>query len=261
MISALKERLDQSGRNFRAKLTEEDVAQMRLARDIFHLGAIVPPILYYLRFSEAKPKFPATISWTIRKGYPKRVQHIIWSTGWLLMYRVLRRAGDAFIKAFAKQMFATGVVCTWIAALDQNAILDKVHFATAGLYMFDHSVLCELVAMRRPFKIGYYGSFSLMLIALAAFKGFGIDSEAQVGGLLKTLSPQRRRLFWWIELAVMIFENALFTFFLSGLVSGLNIQPLHRLKAQTGSDEHYPARRAGQNSRSGAQTDEHGKAS
>lgn len=220
-LSIAKERLEQSGQDFRAKLTESDVAQLRLARNVFHLSSIVSAVLYYLKFSESKPKFPATISWTIRKGSPKWAQHVIWATGWLLMYRVLHRAGDALVKAFAKQMFATGVICTWFAALDQHPLLDKLHFATAGLYMADHSIFCEVVAMRKPFKLGYYGSFFLMVVGLVSFKTFGIKSEADVPGLLRSLSAKKRRLFWWIELAIMFFENALFTFFLAGLTSGL----------------------------------------
>jgi len=67
-----------TGYKFRSRLSPSDVAQIRKARDYFHLTSLIPLILYYLKTSEERTKFPATISFTIRKGIPRAAHHVLW---------------------------------------------------------------------------------------------------------------------------------------------------------------------------------------
>jgi hypothetical protein len=83
-MGAIFSMLSASGDAFRGRLTVSDVQQVGTARQLFLTTALLPGALYYLGFSPdgRRPKFPATISFTIRAGLPKIVHHIIWLAGW-----------------------------------------------------------------------------------------------------------------------------------------------------------------------------------
>jgi len=56
-------------------MTKEDIESMKNVRFLLLLHLIIPTLLYYLKITspDKKPKFPATISFCIRKGIPKYV--------------------------------------------------------------------------------------------------------------------------------------------------------------------------------------------
>lgn len=116
-----------SGAAFRQRFTAGDIREVSAARFCFHATSLAPALLYYLRLGAdaRRPKFPATISWTIRAGAPFRVHHALWACGWALMLRVLRRRGDSRLLAFAAQMVATGAMTTGVCALGQVQSLSE----------------------------------------------------------------------------------------------------------------------------------------
>ena len=76
-----------SAASFHGSLGARDVALLRLAQRLFLGNNALSLVLYY--GLEASPdgragttKFPATISWTIRRGLPKWTNLALWSAGW-----------------------------------------------------------------------------------------------------------------------------------------------------------------------------------
>ena len=131
-IAAIVQKLETEGAAMCARFTEQDIRQLHRARLLFHACSIVPCALYYAGASERPTKFPATISFTIRKGLPRLAHHVIWLTGWACMGDVLRRAGSPFIQKFAAAMLATGVWTTIIFRLGSSALGDVFHFLGAS---------------------------------------------------------------------------------------------------------------------------------
>lgn len=126
-------------------MTTTDVAQLRLAQAIFHGSSFVPLLLYHMKLSDDQPKFPATISYSIRHGVPRWAHHAIWLAGWAVMLRMIRGpAGDASVRAFGYQMVATGVVAVILCPLGQGKTSDRVHFFTSGMCVDVHCVLRPL---------------------------------------------------------------------------------------------------------------------
>uniref|UniRef100_A0A6S8AS38 Uncharacterized protein n=1 Tax=Aplanochytrium stocchinoi TaxID=215587 RepID=A0A6S8AS38_9STRA len=229
-----------TGYKFRSRLSPSDVAQIRKARDYFHLTSLIPLILYYLKTSEERTKFPATISFTIRKGIPRAAHHVLWLLGWYSMYDVFHRAGSRFSRLFAIQMWVTGVICTFICQLGQGKLSDAIHFVTATMYMIDHVVLFSYLKTRRIFRSAFYVSFLAMAAAMREkkrihrehdlFSGeYSLDdidvnnghSIAKEHEKLSRLEPVIRNKIWWMDVFIMTFENLLFTSFVSGMTSGL----------------------------------------
>eukprot|EP00658_Telonema_sp_P-2_P060780 TRINITY_DN49601_c0_g1_i2.p1 TRINITY_DN49601_c0_g1~~TRINITY_DN49601_c0_g1_i2.p1 ORF type:complete len:241 (+),score=53.93 TRINITY_DN49601_c0_g1_i2:50-724(+) len=210
--------------------------RLRTARNWFHASQFLPLVLYYLGSSERPTKFPATISFTIRKGLPKWIHHLIWLRGWAHFYAILRRRGSASLRAFCLQMVATGVVCTFICAIGQSEKMDKVHFLTAGLYMLDHILLIDLIGVDWRFRLAFYASFGTMVVALRQKKRIekqaALPSEGDVGNVelerLRStrLDTQAHRDMWWYELIVMVCENGLFSAFVSGMTSNATLKAL-----------------------------------
>ena len=142
------------GVEFQRLLRPRDVADIIRARNLFQLSSLVPFVLYYLRTSESDTKFPATISFTIRKGPPKVAFAVLWAMGWSIMFRVFRRVGVGSL--FGAQMFLTGVLSTLVCSLGQNTLgrlTDSVHFFSAALYMVDHHVLFGFLNTKRKYKV------------------------------------------------------------------------------------------------------------
>lgn len=234
----LYEKLLASGAKFRGSLTDEDVDQIVLARTIFQLNAVIPAGLYYFtRYGrDPIPKFPATISYTIRLGLPKWVSHLGWSAGWYLMYRVIQRRGDQLLKAFSMQMFATGIVTTAICPLGKSELGDTIHAMAACLYMLDHHALFRIldapVSYIRVFYGAFLGMLSAMTVAKLQFKWDESNPAAQA------LLSSQSRLFWSLELVVMICENVLFQAFVSSMGSGLRPREQNRTaKKETPPDK------------------------
>ena len=78
---------------FRAALLPSDIATIALSRNLFHLSWLLPLGLYAL-FEPPGPTrlFPMSISWTIRKGLPRRLHNALWVAGWGLFLSVVLRA-------------------------------------------------------------------------------------------------------------------------------------------------------------------------
>ena len=65
----------ESGARFRALLGPGEVANLRRAQALFHASLFLPALVYFvLKLGDAVPRFPATISWTVRRGLPRLVQ-------------------------------------------------------------------------------------------------------------------------------------------------------------------------------------------
>jgi hypothetical protein len=223
-MGAAHSELVSRGEMFQARLTALDVADVAKARDIFNGMTVVTTALYYLGTSESAPKFPATISWTIRKGLPKKVNHLLWTWGWWTMYGVFARAGDGLSLLFILQMFATGIVTTCLAPVGQGGgWLDQVHFVGALLYMLDHIVLFYYLGTTLPYRAVFYCSFVAMAASISAVKRLGLQPEQleQRRDKLSAVLPARTlNKLYWCEL-VMCSENLMFTGFITGMASGL----------------------------------------
>lgn len=219
------------GRTFRSNLTKADISQIVTARNYFHATSLAPCVLYYLKTSETNTKFPATISFTIRKGVPRYAQHILWVAGWSHMYAVFKRcARGRFSRLFVAQMVLTGVITTMICRLGQGRLSDKIHFVGAAMYMIDHHILFYYLNTRPLYRGLFYGSFLLMSLAMAKKtlleQAHNLSSEGECTNqdrekqLARVDKSVRQRL-WWLELWVMLFENSLFASFVSGMTSRL----------------------------------------
>eukprot|EP00947_MAST-08B_sp_MAST-8B-sp1_P005646 g5646.t1 len=134
------------GASFRSRLTAADLRTLHRAQAVFHLSTFLPLVLYHCKTSDEKPKFPATISYTIRHGLPRWTQHGLWLLGWGLMLKVLRgQASDRLTRLFGAQMVLTGIVAVIFCPLGQGKLSDKVHFVASGAYMVDHHFLLYLL--------------------------------------------------------------------------------------------------------------------
>jgi len=205
-----------SGAVFRSRLTPSDVNRIALARNLFHLTAILPPCLYYFsRFGvDNPPKFPATISYTIRAGLPKWLHHLIWSSGWFAMYGLFHRYGDTRLRVFALQMFCTGVVTTAVCSLGKSKLHDQIHSLGACLYMLDHHVLFRILDSKTSYMRVFYSAFVVMVSTMAVAKRKYHWEESAGNKVPSSL--------WWLELAIMGSENLLFSSFVSSMCSGLH---------------------------------------
>lgn len=210
-----------SGALFRLRIGDTELAHVAAARRLFQATSIIPALIYYFsRFSPDAPaarKFPATISFTIRRGAPWLVHHALWGAGWWRMWCAIRSAGDARLQAFAAQMFATGVLTTGVFALGQSPLRDTLHAACAGLYMIDHHVLIHALDVQPAYSRTFYVSFACMAAAIgAARRAFAWDESASDG--------RPSRALWLLELVIMVCENLLFYSFVWGMCSGLAVK-------------------------------------
>ena len=128
------------------------------------------------------------------------------------------------------QMFATGVVSTWICPIGRSVKIDTIHIVGSALYIIDHIVLMQVLRMKRIHQLGFYGCFALLVAALYRRKSLekqhGLPSEGDVDNkelerAKSKLTLEDQRKLWWYELAVMIFENGVFVAFTTGITSGL----------------------------------------
>ena len=218
---------------FFTSLSAGDVRRLRLAKRIFLANTGLNAALYYTGFSPDgyKVKFPATISWTVRRGLPQKSNLLFWSSGWYLVGSVFARRGDRLARLFAAQMYCVGVVTLGICPVGASALQDQVHFIAAGLYFVYHCVLFEYVRTSRPYQAGFYASFAVFLAAVVKIRKlearYCFRAEADEEGRTKyaasraKLAPELRRQLWRFELVQMLSENAMFVSFLLGVTSGL----------------------------------------
>lgn len=227
---ALLVRIDAEGAAMRARLTPRDVRQLHRARALFHLCSVLPCALYYLGTSERPTKFPATISFTIRKGPPRWAHHAVWCAGWALMGDVIRRAGSGWVQRFSASMFATGVWTVVVFRLGHGRASDVAHFLGAASYMIDHEVLSRLLGVWRAYHLGFRVAFAVLIGALARGHALerraGVGSESRVSPTARARQtaaapPHLRRSLWRADMVIMIAENLLFSSFVHGLTSGV----------------------------------------
>jgi hypothetical protein len=231
-----------SAERFYGSLDSSDVRRLAFARSIFLANSALSLVLYYGGASPdgRQAKFPATISWTVRRGLPKWANLAIWSAGWWQVARVFARRGDALARGFAAQMYLLGLTTVGICPVGQGAVTDAVHGACAGCYFVCHCVLHWYVRTAGAFRAGFFGSFAAFLLALGRVRGmekkFGFLAESDSragkpgdGGDGATgrqlLQPEPRRLLFRYELAQMLCENGMFVSFLLGMTSGLPHKP------------------------------------
>lgn len=225
-------RVESEGVAFRAALTLEDVQMIKMARLLFHTASVVPPMFYYFLAPFEYPKFPATISFTIRKGPSQKAQLLLWTAGWACMGKVLKSAGSKWVQRFSAQMWLTGIWTTVLFRLGRDPLSDVAHFFGAGAYMADHIVLLRLLNTRPVFRKLFFGSFAVLLASIsgthAVERAAGLPMESdhrtsttqRARRLARLSAKTRRKLFVW-ELLVMLSENLLFASFVHGMPSGL----------------------------------------
>mmetsp|Transcript_27606 Transcript_27606/g.38837 ORF Transcript_27606/g.38837 Transcript_27606/m.38837 type:complete len:321 (-) Transcript_27606:2120-3082(-) len=232
LVTKSWKQFQKDGKEFRKSLTSQDAKELKLARFLFHSCSVLPALVYYMGTVERPAKFPATISFTIRKGLPKHLQTLLWVSGWVYMARIIKRAGSIRIQKFCTKMFLTGVWTTQIFRLGQGQLSDVAHFWGALIYMLDHAALFEILNTKHIFRRIFYSSFAALVIgcggtrAMEVLAGLPMESNFETSTadrarqLSKVNSTTRRKLFLW-ELLVMVSENLLFASFVQGMPSGL----------------------------------------
>ena len=213
---------------FRAALLPSDIATIALSRNLFHLSWLLPLGLYAL-FEPPGPTrlFPMSISWTIRKGLPRRLHNALWVAGWGLFLSVVLRAtgglglglllggssgSGSLVAIFILQMVVTGACATILCPLGSGRKLqDTVHWCAALAYMVDHVFLFGLLRTPPSYVIGFWSCFALMA---AAQKYTTPDATRVAMATSSAGSPVA-------EWAFMLGEYGLFIFFLNGMVRGL----------------------------------------
>mmetsp|Transcript_4389 Transcript_4389/g.8872 ORF Transcript_4389/g.8872 Transcript_4389/m.8872 type:complete len:232 (+) Transcript_4389:57-752(+) len=223
--------LDWTGESLRARLTHDDLSIIGEVQAMFHTCQYLGVLLYYLGAAERPRKFPASISYTLSKGPPKYAFLAIWLPAWMRMLKLVHRIGHLYGTVFMGQMVATGVLTMFVYnEPGQGRLSDFVHFWGAGAYMLDHVALLWLLNTKREYCWSFFGSFGIMSAALYWKKrihrrcGLGNEGETPLEKWreqLAALAPGVRRQLWWSELLFMVFENSLFTAFVSGMRSGL----------------------------------------
>ena len=234
------------GETFRKNLSHQDIKDISFAKYLFHTSSILAIVLYYSNIHKEvnddghhyhrtnMKKFPASISYTIRRGIPQKVHFMVWITGWYYMLRAIRNSGSKRLQLFAKQMLTTGIWTVTVCRLGQNSpLMDAFHFGGAGLYMIQHIVLLKIFNTHPYYKSLFYKSFVALLTSVIGLRQFekyhGIPTESQSSSTtprkryiqLAKLSPFQQRCIFWFELVLMISENMLFTSFIQGMTSGL----------------------------------------
>jgi len=122
-------------------ITGAEPRQLRTAQLCFYGCFIFPTAAYYCGGCDALPRFPATISWTIRAGLPKHVHHVLWLSGWFHVIMALGLSGRHLGFAFSTQMMVTGIISIIFCPTGHNQVQDNIHHLTALMYMLDHLFL------------------------------------------------------------------------------------------------------------------------
>ena len=247
------------GEMFRKNLSHQDRKDISYAKYLFHTSSILAILLYYSNvhqeidekyyctfrtrrecYSNNMKKFPASISYTIRRGVPQRVHFMVWMTGWYYMLRAIRNAGSNKLRQFSKYMLSTGIFSITFCRLGQNSkLIDGLHFGSAGIYMIQHVVLLQVLNTHPYYKKLFYKSFLALLTSIVGLRHFekryNIHTESQCASTttprqryiqLSRLPPFQQRCIFWLELLLMVSENMLFTSFIQGMTSGLSSLPL-----------------------------------
>lgn len=227
-LMLVKKVMQDSGNSFLDSLTGADIQRLRAAQLLLVSALGLPLALYHAGTSEARPLFPNTISWSIRKGLPKHASHALWTIAWLLMLSVFRRRGDFNTRMFALQMCAKGVITVLLCPASSEGIRWKIHKYGATSYLLDHQTFAWLLDIRPIFMLGFWACFLCSEVgsAISSHLLRSVQPEARkqdIPPLLRsgTSSPQIRNGLWYAELMQMLTENGMFMVFVSGMLSGV----------------------------------------
>ena len=101
-------RMQTAGKVWRDSLTPSDLVLLRVAQICFASSQIIPLLVCYLPLLHAQifygspqrqaaaraRKFPATLSYNVRRGWPRLVNHAFWAAAWgLVLPLVARKTG------------------------------------------------------------------------------------------------------------------------------------------------------------------------
>jgi hypothetical protein len=140
-------------------------ADLRDAQRFFLSTFALPTLAYYLG---AERTFPATISWTIRAGWPKWLHHVLWLSGWAYTVRAVSRAETAAGLVLCAVMVAVGVVAVVLAPIGISARTDRVHNAASLVYILLHipwfTRWCVPVM---PYQAGFYAALLVFLLNMS----------------------------------------------------------------------------------------------
>jgi len=189
-------KFDQEGKLFRKNITSKDMKTLKLARLWFHLCSLIPMfVYYYFGVIDKPPKFPATISFTIRKGITKKLSFVTWIIGWSCVYNVIqRRCGgrpsslfssllpklycnstttkpsSSLITNFITCMIGTGLWTTQLFPIGRDTLSDVFHFCGASIYMIQHIVLMDVLKMKSSHRRRFYTSLVTLLLSVATVR-------------------------------------------------------------------------------------------
>jgi len=187
---------------------------LRICRAVWWVGIFLPPAIYYA--TDETPAFPAMISWVGRKGMPQLATQAFWLAGWLPFYLVVRRRGDALLRALMWFWLAEGVIGIILyPAGSGNGRQDMIHTVSSGLYMANHHLFFKILGVGT-------GSILAFWICLVTFLG----TNAFVAKLENDESSReslgcRADCLWYAELVRMLTENGLFMIFFARFLSGV----------------------------------------
>merc|ERR1712217_548584 len=128
------------------------------------------------------------------------------------------------------QMVLTGLICMFGNIPNQGRFLDRVHFFSSGLYMLDHILPFQLLRVRISYQVAFCASFCFMSVMFVlkdrAYHACGLPPHVDLpvpkrNEIIEKAPFALRRQLWWTELGFMVFENRIFTIFVSSMCSGL----------------------------------------
>ena len=220
-----------SSTSFFTSLTRTDASLIKSAQTIFLSQSVINLFLYYLGYGidGNNTKFPATISFTIRAGLPFYSNLILWSSGWIQMFRVLLSKGDKVAKIFAAQMYLVGLSTVYFFPVGISEKKDQIHGSFAGLYFVYHIVLFKYLRTTFQYQMGFYVSFLSFVLFLKKIRAVEqqYDFKTESNNTLKSKTQKKKlskdisnSLFMY-ELGLMVTENSMFISFLLGMTSSL----------------------------------------
>lgn len=188
------------------------------AQILFQASVFLPAFVYYGCHipDGTDTRFPATISWSIRRGAPKYLQHGLWLAGWYNVCTAIVAAGDYVGLTFAVVMVCTGVVGVVICPVGASTWQDICHYVAAALYMVDHFVLIAYLGMGLCCLFGF--SACLAGFTIATRRVDRIRSQMQKPSDRLTKSVLSSQLYW-AEAKEMAFEYGMFVIFIAGMTS------------------------------------------
>ena len=215
------------GLQCRARFDGADVQGLGLAKWLWHASTLLPFLWYVAGGVDATPRWPVTISWTVRKGSGRLLFHAAWIAGWVLFLRPLvRHDGCGVALGVSLQMLATGVVAISLSPVGVSDAVDLRHFATSGKYMVDHVLMMVLFGVDGCYAAGFlasgvvFGASTFYLKAVKRKHGERVAADASNDRRLAQrakLPAAARREIAAVECVEMVAEYGIFTCFIAGL--------------------------------------------